>query len=81
MQNTRARLRSLPKALLLCVLALCLTCCSGKNGGSGKISAPPQSMRDTVTGEFDPITGTASLTGIYRPAETYGYEGERLSRS
>ena len=81
LQNTRARLRSLPKTLLLCVLALCLTCCSGKNGGSGKISAPPQSMRDTVTGEFDPITGTASLTGIYRPAETYGYEGERLSRS
>ncbi|MBQ3858933.1 MAG: hypothetical protein II779_00265, partial [Clostridia bacterium] len=81
LQNTRARLRSLPKTLLLCVLALCLTCCSGKNGGSGKISAPPQSMRDTVTGDFDPITGTASLTGIYRPAETYGYEGERLSRS
>ena len=80
MQNARARLRSLPKTLLLCVLALCLTCCSGKNGG-GKISAPPQSMRDTVTGEFDPITGTTSLTGIYRPAETYGFEGERLSRS
>ena len=80
MQNARARLRSLPKTLLLCVLALCLTCCSGRNGG-GKISAPPQSMRDTVTGEFDPITGTTSLTGIYRPAENYVYEGERLSRS
>ena len=38
-------------------------------------------MRDPVTGAVEPIIGTTSLPGIYRPAETYGFEGERLSSS
>lgn len=45
-------------------------------------SLPAQSLRDPVTGEYEPMENAATaLTGVYRAAETYCYEGEMLSSS
>ncbi|MCR5680810.1 MAG: hypothetical protein K6G29_00040 [Clostridiales bacterium] len=62
---------------LLSAVLLLLTGC-GKKEGDGKTNAPSQSMRDPVIGESAPMENATTLTGIYRAAEVYRYEGEHL---
>lgn len=67
-------------AMLLAVILLFPAGC-GKKDGNGRINAPAQSLRNPVTGEYEPMENAAALTGVYRAAETYRYEGETLASS
>ena len=69
-----------PAALLLALILLFPAGC-GKKDGNGRINAPAQSLRNPVTGEYEPMENAAALTGVYRAAETYRYEGETDRKS
>ncbi|MBE6725791.1 MAG: hypothetical protein E7576_11480 [Ruminococcaceae bacterium] len=65
-------------AALLCAVLVTLTGCEKKTEGGQNGAAPTGAAVSSAVGEYEPITNADSLTGVYRPAETYGFEGERL---